>query len=254
MNLAVNARDAMQAGGSLTISVGEAAVDGHASGLPPGLTAGRYVTIAVRDSGTGMTSSTRDHMFEPFFTTKPRDKGTGLGLATAYGIVKQSGGAIAVESVLGSGATFTVYLPRLASNATLAATHAPIEVRRLATQTVLLVEDEPAVRRLTRRILEDRGYRVIEAADGPQALDAARLHAGPIDLLLTDVVMPLMSGHELAAQIIAVRAETAVVYMSGFADDPLTRRPDSGVIRFVQKPFTADALMSKLREATPPLQ
>lgn len=254
LNLAVNARDAMQAGGSLTISMGEAAVDGHVSGHPPGLTAGRYVTIAVRDSGTGMTSDTRDHMFEPFFTTKSRDKGTGLGLATAYGIVKQSGGAIAVDSVFGSGATFTVYLPRLAANATPAATPGPIEVRRLATQTVLLVEDEPAVRRLTRRILEDRGYGVIEAADGPQALDAARRHAGPIDLLLTDVVMPLMSGHELAAQIMAVRAETAVVYMSGFADDPLTRRPDTGMIRFVQKPFTADVLMTKLREATPPLQ
>jgi CheY-like chemotaxis protein len=244
----------MQAGGSLTISLGEAEVDEHSAGHPPGLAAGRYVTIAVRDSGIGMTSDTRDHMFEPFFTTKPRDKGTGLGLATAYGIVKQSGGAIAVDSELGSGATFTVYLPRLAADATPAITPSPTVPQRPATQTVLLVEDEPAVRRLTRRILEDRGYRVIEAADGPQALDAAQRHAGPIDLLLTDVVMPLMSGHDLAARVTAVRAETAVVYMSGFADDPLTGRPDGGVIRFVQKPFTADALTGKLREATPPLQ
>jgi PAS domain S-box-containing protein len=249
MNLAVNARDAMPRGGSLTIALGEAMLDGHHPPDLTGLPAGRYVTIAVRDSGIGMSPETRAHLFEPFFTTKDRDKGTGLGLATAYGVIKQSGGSITVVSELGRGATFTIYLPRLDAEIAQSAGAAAAPVRPQATQTLLLVEDEAAVRRLTRRILEDRGYRVLEAADGEAALEVARQHAGPIHLLLTDVVMPGLSGRDLGRRIAAIRAETSIVYMSGYPDDDLLHNPSAAGVFFVQKPFTADALAAKLREA-----
>ncbi len=249
MNLAVNARDAMPRGGSLTIALGEAMLDGHHPPDLTGLPAGRYVTIAVRDSGIGMSPETRAHLFEPFFTTKDRDKGTGLGLATAYGVIKQSGGSITVVSELSRGATFTIYLPRLDAEVAQSAGAAAAPVRPQATQTLLLVEDEAAVRRLTRRILEDRGYRVLEAADGEAALEVARQHAGPIHLLLTDVVMPGLSGRDLGRRIAAIRAETSIVYMSGYPDDDLLHNPSAAGVFFVQKPFTADALAAKLREA-----
>jgi two-component system cell cycle sensor histidine kinase/response regulator CckA len=250
MNLAVNARDAMPDGGSLRIALAEATIDDRSLGDPAGLAPGRYVTLAVADTGTGMTAETQAHMFEPFYTTKGVEQGTGLGLATAYGIVKQSGGDIAVASTLGHGTTFTVYLPRLDPDAAAAARRAPVVARRAqATETILLVEDEAAVRRLTRRILEEHGYRVIEASSGAEALGMARLHSGPIHLVLTDVVMPRMNGRELAALLLRDRPETSVVYMSGYPDDSVLQSDLGGLVPFVQKPFTSEGLAAKLREA-----
>ena len=248
MNLAVNARDAMPDGGTLTIKVAAEIVASQDQADATGLAIGEYVTMVIADSGTGMTAETRTHMFEPFYTTKGVDHGTGLGLATAYGIVRQSGGNIGVASTRGAGATFTVYLPRVDAEAAALPTRLASVARAHATETLLLVEDEPAVRRLTRRMLEGRGYRVIEASAGAEALATARGHAGPIHLLLTDVIMPGMSGRELAGFLATERPETRVVYMSGYPDDAVLRH-DLGQVAFVQKPFTADSLAAKLREA-----
>jgi PAS domain S-box-containing protein len=247
MNLALNARDAMPGGGSLTITLGEAGDDDRRPTGMTGLPAGRYVTLTVRDTGVGMDADTRAHLFEPFFTTKDRDKGTGLGLATAYGIVRQSGGDIAVRSELGNGATFTIYLP-WHDGSQPASGGPPAAPARVAQRpTVLLVDNEKAVRLLARRVLERDGYVVLEAADAEDALAIARDHAKPIDLLLADVVMPRLDGRELARQVREVRPEVAVVLMAGLPDDP----PGSatGRIRYVQKPFTAGHLVAKLREA-----
>jgi CheY-like chemotaxis protein len=196
-----------------------------------------------------MTAETHAHMFEPFYTTKGVEHGTGLGLATAYGIVKQSGGDIAVASTLGHGTTFTIYLPRLDHESPTAHIAPAVPARPRATETVLLVEDEASVRRLTRRILEEHGYRVIDASGGGEALELARLHAGRIDLLLTDVVMPRMGGRELATLLLRDRPETCVVYMSGYPDDSVLQIELGGQIVFVQKPFTSEGLTMKLREA-----
>ncbi|MEA2518305.1 MAG: hypothetical protein QOF49_385 [Chloroflexota bacterium] len=249
MNLAVNARDAMPDGGSLRITLGEATISEPDLADPAGLAPGRYVTIAVADSGSGMSADTQAHMFEPFYTTKGPEHGTGLGLATAYGIIKQSGGEIAVASVLGHGTTFTVFLPRIHQDAPAALRGPAPRARLRATETVLLVEDELAVRRLTRRILEDRGYRVIDASGGAEALALARSHEGPIHLLLTDVVMPGMGGRELAALLARDRPRTCVVYMSGYPDDSVLQAEPGSKIPFVQKPFTSDGLAAKLDEA-----
>jgi CheY-like chemotaxis protein len=195
-----------------------------------------------------MSAATQAHMFEPFYTTKSRDRGTGLGLATAYGIVKQSGGTISVESRLGAGATFTVHLPRAAATAVVPS---PAPARPRAAQasgTVLLVEDDASVRRLTARLLEGNGYCVIEASDGADAIAAADRHDGPIDLLLTDVIMPGMSGLDLATVLLGARPGTRIVYMSGYPDDAVLR-DDLGRVAFLQKPFTADGLATTLREA-----
>jgi two-component system cell cycle sensor histidine kinase/response regulator CckA len=196
-----------------------------------------------------MTANTKEHLFEPFFTTKGSDRGTGLGLATAYGIIKQSGGDIQVASELGAGATFTVYLPCLAGDAAVVVLPTRTPARGLETETLLLVEDESSVRRLTRRLLESRGYHVIEAGDGRQALKVARAHDGPIHILLTDVVMPHLGGRELARQIGAVRPEIEVVYMSGYPDESLLQETGGGQALFILKPFTAEALTARLREA-----
>jgi two-component system cell cycle sensor histidine kinase/response regulator CckA len=248
MNLAVNARDAMPEGGTLRITVGaETVLPGHETDVH-GLAAGDYMTIAVEDSGTGMTPETQAHMFEPFFTTKPLDRGTGLGLATAYGIVRQSGGRISVRSVVGEGSTFTIHLPRLTAAAADAPRRAIPPGAARATETVLLVEDDASVRRLIDRMLAARGYHVIEAENGAAALVAAAGHDGPIEVLLTDVIMPGMSGLELAIQLVAERPATRVLYMSAYADDAVLRQ-DVGQVVFLQKPFTADTLHAKLRQA-----
>jgi PAS domain S-box-containing protein len=248
MNLAVNARDAMPDGGTLTITVAGETVSNQDQADAKGLAIGDYVTMVIADSGTGMTAETRTHMFEPFYTTKGVDHGTGLGLATAYGIVRQSGGNIGVASTRGAGATFTIYLPRVDAVAATLPPRPALVARAQATETLLLVEDEPAVRRLTRRMLEGRGYRVIEASAGAEALATARGHSGRIHLLLTDVIMPGMSGRELATQLLIERPGTRVVYMSGYPDDAVLRQ-DLGQVAFVQKPFTADNLAAKVREA-----
>jgi two-component system cell cycle sensor histidine kinase/response regulator CckA len=249
LNLAVNARDAMPRGGRLTIETAnvaltEAYAERHHR-LPPGA----YVRLAVSDSGVGMDEATQAHLFEPFFTTKEVGKGTGLGLATVYGIVKQSGGYIWVYSEAGHGTAIKVYLPRVSgAPEPLRAAPAAPELRR-GSETVLLVEDAAPVRVLARRSLESFGYAVLDAPDGPAALEIAARHAGGIDLLVTDVVMPGMSGRELAERLAPRRPQMKVLYTSGYTDDAMVRQGvlESGVA-FLQKPFVPDTLARKVRE------
>lgn len=249
MNLVINARDAMPMGGTLSIAVGEVDVgaDGHPSGLAPG----RYATLVVDDSGTGMAPETRAHVFEPFYTTKEVGKGTGLGLATAYGFAKQSGGAITVDSQLGEGSTFTVYLPT--TDVEPAECETPASGTRLssirATETVLLVDDDAAVRRVTARMLEGRGFVVIAASDGMEALAKARRHPGRIHVLLTDVVMPRMRGTELADRFLVDRPGTPVVYMSGYAEGSAADAERDTRLSVIQKPFTLEAVVLALSGA-----
>ena len=247
MNLAVNARDAMAEGGVLTVEVAAIEANGQAAEGSP--RSGPCVTVAVSDTGCGMDAMTASRIFEPFFTTKAQGKGTGLGLSMVYGIVEQSGGSIELESTPGNGTTFTVFLPRLEEGAGApgAETAAPISVR--GTETVLLAEDEPAVRAVAREALEDHGYRVIEAANGVEALAVARGHIGPLHLLITDMVMPQMGGRELAQRLLAVRPTMRVLFMSGYTDDAHVRQGVSeATSSFLHKPFAIGAFARKVRE------
>jgi PAS domain S-box-containing protein len=249
MNLAVNARDAMPHGGTLTIETANIEMDELYAGEHVPALPGSYVMLAVSDTGTGMSRDTQAHMFEPFFTTKGKGKGTGLGLATVYGIVKQSAGFIWVYTEPGHGTTFKVYLPRVGQ-----APEPQISGRSPSgaiggTETVLLVEDEAAVRAVARQSLERHGYTVLEAASGEIALDLAQRYAGRIHLLLTDVVMPGISGRALALRFAALRPDMHTIYMSGYTDEAIARH---GVlepgITYVQKPFSPDALARKVRD------
>ncbi len=250
MNLAVNARDAMPEGGTLTLETGNVVIDETYVKLHPGSKVGAHVFLAVSDTGVGMDRDTLAHLFEPFFTTKEQGKGTGLGLSTVYGIIQQSGGSIWVESEPGRGARFRTYLPRVDEPAEPAR---KIDVRRSAapagTETVLLVEDEEAVRRLTRAVLRRNGYNVLVAANAEQALAALEQNRGPIDLLLTDVVLPGMGGTEIARRISQLRPGIKVVYTSGYTDRSFV---ENGVLKpglaFIPKPFTPEDLLRKLRE------
>src|SRR2546428_9092322 len=218
VNLAVNARDAMPGGGKLTIETQNVELDeqytrGHVSAQP-----GSYVMLAVSDTGTGMDAETQAHIFEPFFTTKEKGKGTGLGLATVYGVVKQSGGFIWVYSELGKGTSFKIYLPRVEEAVEApSATSIPAELPH-GSGTILLAEDEQDVREITREFLALSGYTVLEAKDGIEALEAARNHMGKIDVLLTDMVMPGMSGRDLAAHLALLRRGIKVIFMSGYTE------------------------------------
>ncbi len=250
LNLAVNARDAMPRGGKLTIETANVEFDKSQARLPVVLTPGHYVMLAVTDNGCGMDSETQAHIFEPFFTTKEKGKGTGLGLATVYGIVKQSGGYIWVYSEPGQGTTFKVYLPRVEEGLS------PQEVRNESqniprgTETILLVEDEQGVRDLAREYLEICGYKTLVAENGAAAVKVAAEHQGGIDLMMTDVVMPGLSGSELTKSIQAVRPGIHIMYMSGYTDQAIVHHGILGPdIVLLQKPFTLSALANKLREA-----
>jgi CheY-like chemotaxis protein len=249
VNLAVNARDAMPGGGRLTITtgnadLGEAELDGRGDLAP-----GAYATISVSDTGEGMDAETLRQIFEPFFTTKEEGKGTGLGLATVFGIVKQSGGDIRAESTPGEGTTFTICLPRAAAPVVrLAPASAAARVPG-GSETILLVEDEELVRNLERDVLEKGGYTVLEAVGPSHALEIARAHSGVIHLLLTDVVMPGMSGDVLARRLVAERPDLKVVFSSGYAADVIEHR---GVLEpgtaFLPKPLTPSSIATKVRE------
>ncbi len=251
LNLAVNARDAMPEGGRLTIETANVDLDESFSHSSVMLSPGPYVMLAVTDNGCGMDVETQAHIFEPFFTTKEKGKGTGLGLATVYGIVKQSGGYVWVYSEPGRGTSFKVYLPRVWDEQTSPGRDRTIEGRTLpqGTETVLLVEDEKGVRELAREYLEMTGYTVIEAENGHTALELAALHSGPIHLLMTDVVMPGISGRELSARVKAIRPEIRVLFMSGYTDQAVVHH---GILEtdavLLQKPFTVAALAAKLRD------
>ena len=251
MNLAVNARDAMPQGGRLTIETANVELDSSFSRHAVVMAPGKYVMLAVTDSGCGMDAETQAHLFEPFFTTKEKGKGTGLGLATVYGIVKQSGGYVWVYSEPGRGTSFKIYLPRIAEENTRPWKDNRVESKTLprGSETVLLVEDEEGVRQLAREYLETNGYTVLEAEDGHTALELAGMHAGPIQLLMTDVVMPGISGRELAERVAKSRPEMKVLYMSGYTDQAVVHHGilDTGAV-LLQKPFTMATLASKLRE------
>jgi PAS domain S-box-containing protein len=250
LNLAVNARDAMLKGGSLTLETANVDVDEDYAAAHPPVTPGRCVMLAVSDTGSGMDQTTQQRIFEPFFTTKPEGQGTGLGLATVYGIVKQSGGYIWVYSEPGRGTTFKVYLPRVDEPAETAPRAGLTAETPRGDETILLVEDTETLQEVIRETLEERGYTVLLASNGEEALALALARAGPIDLLLTDVVMPKLGGGDLAKLIAARRPEIRVLYMSGYTDGAILQH---GVLRegvmLLEKPFTGDKLARAVREA-----
>lgn len=248
MNLAVNARDAMPEGGKLTVRTGNLSVGENAPSHVRGLKPGAYAVLSISDTGTGMTEEVRAHLFEPFFTTKPAGKGTGLGLATCFGIVKQSGGHIEVESYLGKGTTFRVYFPQVQEQVEPVRAGAPSTELAGGNETVLLVEDEPMVREWAGIALRERGYTVMEASNGAEALRLAQQHKGRIDLAFTDVVMPIMGGSEMASALRAVHPETKVIFTSGYSEEVVG---EHGVewrnINFLQKPYHGGSLASQVR-------
>jgi two-component system, cell cycle sensor histidine kinase and response regulator CckA len=243
LNLALNARDAMPAGGRLAIRARNCRVDDGAASPDRELHPGSYVSIDVADDGEGMSPELVTRIFEPFFTTRAAAGGSGLGLASAYGIVRRAGGTISVDSALGRGSTFSVYLPAAAELAAAPALEgAPPPAPPRA--TILLVEDEPAVRRATARLLARQGYVVLSAEDGMRALEVGESHTGPIHLLLTDVVMPRLSGHEVAKALAKQRPDMLIAYMSGYSDDPeVARQVAQHRAAFIRKPFEVDDLL-----------
>jgi CheY-like chemotaxis protein len=250
MNLVVNSKDAMPGGGKITIQTANARLDHEDvrreySYIQPGL----YVVLSVTDTGEGMDKETQLRIFEPFFTTKEKGKGTGLGLSTVYGIIKQSGGYVLVESELRHGTTFRIYLPRVEDALEPAGAVGALSSQTRGSETVLLVEDEESVRQLVRETLESKGYKVLEADHGEAALQLAADHASEIDILITDVVMPGMSGRELSARLCATCPHTKVLYLSGYTEDAIAHEGvlESGTA-FLQKPFTLQMLSRKVRE------
>jgi CheY-like chemotaxis protein len=249
MNLAVNSRDAMPRGGRLIVETANVELDHAYTAAHPVMSPGRYVLLAVSDTGCGMDAETQARIFEPFFTTKEKGKGTGLGLATVYGIVKQSGGFIWVYSEMEKGSTFKIYLPRLDQPSQ------RFEHAQQATdlpggsETILLAEDEQDVREISREFLTLAGYTVLEAKDGTEAVEIARRHAHDIHLLVTDMVMPGMAGRELATQLRAIRPSLKVIYMSGYTEHSAGHPGewDSSAI-LLTKPFTRSAILRAVRE------
>ncbi|TAJ09325.1 MAG: response regulator [Nitrospirae bacterium] len=250
VNLAVNARDAMPRGGTLTLETAYVDLDQAFSRRHPGTKPGRYVRLSVKDTGTGMDAKTLARCFEPFFTTKPSGQGTGLGLATVYGIVKQSEGAIDIQSKVGQGTTMTIYLRRWDTQAGATTTVADAGCIPRGTETVLVVEDDAVVRTLIRKVIEQHGYTVLDAVSGPAALALAEQEPGAIHLLVTDVVMPEMSGPDLVTQLTAVRPGLKALYLTGYAEVATANRTPAGRdTLLLQKPFTPEELALKVREA-----
>jgi PAS domain S-box-containing protein len=252
MNLAVNARDAMPDGGKLTVETSNIFIDPQYASSHVGLLPGAYVMLSMSDTGTGIPQDIQERIFEPFFTTKGVGKGTGLGLATVYGIVRQSGGGIFVYSEEGHGSTFKIYIPRVADEAVQETLASPPQRLAVGSETILLAEDEELVRSLSRKILEACGYRVIEACDGVEALEILARDE-EIDLLLTDLIMPRMGGRELAERLQAVRPELPILFASGYTDEAIVRHGvlDSST-NFIQKPFTIDDVARKVRDMLDP--
>jgi PAS domain S-box-containing protein len=248
MNLAVNARDAMPNGGQLILETANLCLDKEYAGAHLAVKMGPHAMLAVTDTGTGMTEDVRSHIFEPFFTTKPQGQGTGLGLATVYGIVQQMEGTIWVYSELGKGTTFKILFPAAPADAVESSRNGETTVDTRGVERVLLVEDEAAVRKFVRTMLEKQGYTVVDAMDPEDALRMVRDRAEAFDLLLTDVIMPRMNGPELAAQVQTVRPGLPVLYMSGYTDRAIRLQDRlGGDAHFIQKPFTPAALGQKLR-------
>ena len=248
MNLVVNARDAMPKGGTLTVETANVTLDSTYPGRYIAAKPGPFVLLAVSDNGAGMDEATQARLFEPFFTTKGVGRGTGLGLSTVFGIVKQSGGSLDVYSEPGRGSSFKVYLPRI-DQPVAAETEGPRTPSRRGTETILLVEDDDMVRNLVREALENNGYKVLDSSGPMEARRVAESHRGPIQLLVTDVVMPKINGRELAEQMARERPKMKVLYMSGYTDNAVV---NSGILKkevaFLQKPFTPGALIDKVRE------
>jgi signal transduction histidine kinase/ActR/RegA family two-component response regulator len=253
LNLATNARDAMPRGGTLTIETAnldaeETTLVGTTA-IPPGA----WVTLTITDTGAGMGQELQERAFEPFFTTKAPGRGTGLGLSSVLGIVAQSGGLVSLESELGRGTSLRIYLPRVAAASAVVTSDAEPTTLRSRAGTILLVEDDPAVRRLLRSTLAAQRHTVLEAADGAEALDLARRCVGKLDVLLTDVVMPHGSGRELAEQLLKEHPETAVIFMTGYTDDAvLLRGVRANEVRLLRKPFRTTALSAALAELLGP--
>jgi PAS domain S-box-containing protein len=253
INLAVNARDAMPDGGKLVVQTHNISLSAAEAAKRPVMAPGEYVLVSVSDTGQGMNGETKARIFEPFFTTKEVGKGTGLGLATVYGIVKQSGGFIWVESAPGRGAIFEIYLPKASGKASAVSPEPAARIESRGTETILLVEDEPGVRDLASQFLRASGYSVLEAADGVQALEVAEKYPGPIHLLLSDMVMPRMSGKELMQRLLEARKDMKIILMSGYSEYNGTefRQADSIFLR-LGKPFSLASLVAKVREALGP--
>jgi CheY-like chemotaxis protein len=249
LNLAVNARDAMPKGGTLTIATSTVELDEHYTKTHLAVKPGSYVVLTVTDTGTGMSPEVQSRLFEPFFTTKEPGKGTGLGLATVYGIVTRSGGSVTVDSTVGGGTSFMVFLPRADAAEPVVAAPPPVDRGRAARHTVLVVEDAEGLRELTRRLLERQGHTALVAANADEARELFDQHES-IDLLLTDVVMPGASGPELVKELVGRRTTLKVIYMSGYTDDAIVHHGvlDPGIV-FLQKPFSSESLALKIREA-----